>query len=60
MRVLAFNCRGMQAKVGISIAKHLEVALNDIAWSTPPSCARELVSCLKDLPFVGRVGASNA
>jgi len=29
MSVLAFNCRGMQAKVGVSIAKHIDVALSD-------------------------------
>ena len=51
----------MQAKVGISIAKNIDVALSDksLECSTLLN-ARELVSCLEDLHFVGRVGASNA
>ena len=61
MSTLAFNVRGMQAKVGVSIAKDLNVELTDktLECSTLLN-ARELVSCLEDLSFVGRVGASNA
>jgi hypothetical protein len=60
MSVLAFNCCGKQAK-GISIAKHIDIALSDKSQECSTLLyARELVSCLEDLSFVGRVGASNA
>ena len=61
MSTLAFNVRAMQAKVGVSIAKDLNVELTDkILDCSTLLNARELVSCLEDLSFVGRVGASNA
>ena len=61
MSTLMFNVRGMQAKVDVSIATDLHIQLDDRTQecSTLPN-ARELVSCLEDLSFVGRVGASNA
>jgi hypothetical protein len=56
-----FNVRGMQAKVGVSITKDLHKDLPDKALECSTLInARELVSCLEDLSFVGRVGASNA
>jgi len=50
----------MQAKVGVSIAKDVNVELTDKTLD-PPQCPRaRLLRCLEDLSFVGRVGASNA
>ena len=61
MSTLAFNVRGMQAKVGVSIGKDLDIELDDKTQECSTLLnARELVSCLEDLSFVGRVGASNA
>ena len=63
MSTLAFNVRGMQAKVAVSISitmdLHKDVPDKALECSTMIN-ARELVSCLPDLSFVGRVGASNA
>ena len=53
MSTLAFNVRGMQAKVGVSITKdpHKDVPDKIMECSTLIN-ARELVSCLEDLSFV--------
>jgi hypothetical protein len=61
MSTLAINIRGMQAKVTASITTDLHKDVPDkvMECSTLVN-ARELVSCLTDLSFVGRVGASNA
>ena len=61
MSTLAFNVRGMQAKVGVSITTDLHKDVPDKVMECYTMInARELVSCLPDLSFVGRVGASNA
>ena len=61
MSTLAFNVRGMQAKVGVSITTDLHKDVPDKVMECSTMInARELVSCLADLSFVGRVGASNA
>jgi len=61
MSTLMFNVRAMQAKVDVSITEHLHIELSDKTQECSTLLnARELVSCLEDLSFVGRVGASNA
>jgi len=61
MSTLMFNVRAMQAKVEVSITKDLCIQLGDRTQECSTLLnARELVSCLEDLSFVGRVGASNA
>jgi len=55
MSTLAFNVRGMQAKVGVSITTDLHKDVPDKVMECYTMInARELVSCLADLSFVGQ------